>query len=925
MKRIYRVIAIMFVGCVLLACSESTTSTEYLKNAKRYLNDGEPTAATIELKNALKNDGNNAEARWLLGKIYFDLDDMPGADKELRHARQLGYSNDEVLPLLAQAMLGQAKLEELLALPAETLAADSLATLLSAQGLAKLAEGEVEAAGELIDAAVGAAPQLAYAQMAKARLLLVGGDVALVRSQLDIVFAVDPNYAPALSLLGDLELQQNKLEAAQQAYTRAIDAGTTSSAEFADRLKRALVLVALKKYDAAQTDVSYLLARAAKHPSAHYVQGLIYFQQKKVAEARVSFDQALPAKERHPQVLYYLAALHLLEGNREQATAYASEFYAIAPGNIAGRKLLATIRLDERDYPQVEELLRPVLALAQNDAGAMNLLANALMRQGKTDEAIDLLSEVAELEPASPQAQMRLGAGMLASGEQAGVEYIESALRLNPDNQQGEVLLVLNYLRQNKLDEALQAAEAYRDRQPDIATAHNLVGRVHMAAKRINKAQEAFQKAREVAPGDPFASQNLALFAIQDKQYGAAEGFYQEILEHHEGYLPALLKLAALRQLQGDEAAVIGYLERAMEANPAAYQPRLVLARLYLTKGRADKVAILLSGLEGASENPEILHVAGLAQLAEKDYHSARVSFEKLLQIKPDAAAGHYLLAQAYDGLGRHKDVESGLRKAIELAPDYIEPRVALARLSLKQGNNKAFAKQLAKLETLAPQSPVIWQLQIARARLKGDEQAVLAIYENAFGQLPSTATMLGLAGQKLSRGDTKGAGDLYQRWVVDNPEDVAARMALANLHIQEDDTALAIAQYQRVLSYEANHLVALNNLAWFLRDSNSQQALEYARRAVKIDGEAAAVQDTLAMALLADGQHKEAKNAIAKALGKTPDNSSMRYHRVLINLAAGQKSSAVSELRRLLKSGDKFPERQEAEALMQEFSSEVQ
>ena len=41
------------------------------------------------------------------------------------------------------------------------------------------------------------------------------------------------------------------------------------------------------------------------------------------------------------------------------------------------------------------------------------------------------------------------------------------------------------------------------------------------------------------------------------------------------------------------------YLERAMKAHPSAYQPRLILARLHLSKGRSDKVAVLLSGLEG--------------------------------------------------------------------------------------------------------------------------------------------------------------------------------------------------------------------------------------------------------------------------------------------------------------------------------------
>ena len=922
MKPFHHVIAIVVVSGVLLACGENTTATEYLKNAKRYLADGEPTAATIELKNALKSDAENAEARWLLGKIYYDLNDMPSADKELRHAKQLGMPVERVLPLLAQAFLKQGKFDELQALSAESLVGEPLATLLAAQGLGKLAQGEVAEAGELIDRSVGEAPNLGYAQMAKVHLLQVAGDAALVRVQLDVVFALDPDYLPALSLLGDLELQKNKLEAAEQAYTRAIDVDSSGVEEFANRLRRALVLIAMQQYDAAQVDATYLLARAPKHPRAHYVQGLIYFQQKQSAEARVAFDQALPAKERYPQILYYLAALHLLEGNREQATAYASEFYGLAPGNIAGRKLLATIRLDEKGYVEVEALLRPVLALGQNDAGAMNLLANALLRQGKTDEAIDLLSEVAELEPDSPMAQMRLGAGMLAGGEQAGVEHIESALRLNPDYQQGEILLVLNYLRQNALDKALEAAEAYRDRQPEIATPYNLLGRVHMTAKRESKAREAFQMARELAPGDPFASQALALFAMQEKRYGVAEGYYQEILVQHADYLPVLLKLAALKQLEGDKAAVIDYLERAMETNPAAYQPRLVLARLYLSKGRPEKVAVVLNGLDEGGENAEVLHVAGLAQLAEEDYHSAQASFEKLLQLKPDTAAGHYLLARAYEGAGRHELVESGLRQAIALAPEYIEPRVALARLSLKKKDTQTFEEQLTQLETLAPQSPVIWSLQLARAKLKGDKPGELAIYEKAFQQRPSTSTVLGLAGQKISRGDTQGAQGLYQSWIDANPEDVAARMALANIQIKEGDTALAIDQYQRILGHEANNLVALNNLAWFLRDSNAGQALEYAKRAVEIDGESAAIQDTLAMTLLAAGQINEAKSAIARALGKTPDNASMRYHRVRINLALDQKSSAISELKRLLKNEQQFPERGEAEALMKRLSS---
>ncbi|MEZ0123284.1 MAG: tetratricopeptide repeat protein [Candidatus Reddybacter sp.] len=116
--------------------------------------------------------------------------------------------------------------------------------------------------------------------------------------------------------------------------------------------------------------------------------------------------------------------------------------------------------------------------------------------------------------------------------------------------------------------------------------------------------------------------------------------------------------------------------------------------------------------------------------MAEKDYHSAQASFEKLVQVKPDAAVGHYLLARTHEALGRHELVEAGLQKSIRFAPNYVDPRVALARLSLKQKNYVVFEAQLVKLETLAPDSSAVWQLQIARARLNGDKQGELEIYE---------------------------------------------------------------------------------------------------------------------------------------------------------------------------------------------------
>ena len=131
-------------------------------------------------------------------------------------------------------------------------------------------------------------------------------------------------------------------------------------------------------------------------------------------------------------MLFFLGSAQLMEGNLDQAAVQAAHFHSIAPQSIRGRKLLATIYLQEGKYGDVQELLRPVLDANPDDVDALNLMSNALLRDGKTDEGITLLSRVAELQPDSPVAQVRLGAGLLMGGKgDDAAQHMETALELN--------------------------------------------------------------------------------------------------------------------------------------------------------------------------------------------------------------------------------------------------------------------------------------------------------------------------------------------------------------------------------------------------------------------------------------------------------------------------------------------------------------
>ena len=97
----------------LTACGGGDSVEEHLARANQYVAGSEYGSAKIELKNALQQDNQSAEARWLLGKIYLDSGDVLSAEKELQRALRLGWSQDDVLPALARSLLPQGKYTEI--------------------------------------------------------------------------------------------------------------------------------------------------------------------------------------------------------------------------------------------------------------------------------------------------------------------------------------------------------------------------------------------------------------------------------------------------------------------------------------------------------------------------------------------------------------------------------------------------------------------------------------------------------------------------------------------------------------------------------------------------------------------------------------------------------------------------------------------
>src|SRR4051812_43708988 len=77
--------------------SGNSDSQHYYSDAREQLDRGDARAALIQLKNALRADPTNIEARFVLGTLYLTAGQPDLAEHELKQARTDGYPADQLI------------------------------------------------------------------------------------------------------------------------------------------------------------------------------------------------------------------------------------------------------------------------------------------------------------------------------------------------------------------------------------------------------------------------------------------------------------------------------------------------------------------------------------------------------------------------------------------------------------------------------------------------------------------------------------------------------------------------------------------------------------------------------------------------------------------------------------------------------------
>jgi len=924
MKKRSSIISSTISGALLAAflggCSGDNPES-LIASGKDFLARNDNKAAVIQLKNALQQDPNLGEARFLLGKALFESGDVTGAEVELRKALERKYASEQTIPLLARVLLatGQAKKVTDEFAKIEVPAGEPLASLKTTLSAAYSAQGNREAAEAELAAALASKADYAPAQLTNAHYKADRQNIDEAQSIVDEVLSKNPSNHDALLLSGSLQAAKNNPENALVLYRKAIEA----KPDFL--LAHAAIISTLfqqQNLDEASKQIEVLKKVAPKHPQTIYLDALATYQRKDYKAARELTQQLLKISPNYANGLQLAGAVEYQLRSYIQADTYLGKALQLAPNLSLARRLLISSYLRAGQPEKALAALQPVLDRIEKDASFLSLAGETYLQNGDAKKGADYFAKASKLNPNDVTNKTSLALAHMAQGNTAGgFEELEQ-ITLSDKGITADLALIAAYLRTNQPDKALKAIDSLEKKQPDNAATHNLRGRTLLGKKDIKGARHSFEKALVINPGFFSAAASLATIDLAEKKPDEARKRFEAVLAADPKNSRAMLALAELRAAAGGTAdEVSSLISKAIAANPSEVAPRLAFIQYYLNKKDAKKALTAANDASAAiADKPEILDALGRAQQFSGDFNQALATYGKLAALQPNSPLPHMRLAEINLANKNKDEATKNLKKALDIKPDVIEAQRGLILLALdtkKPNDALSIARQIQKQR---PKEAAGFVLEGDIYALEKTWPDTIKAYQNGLKQVAAPELAIKLHSALLASGNMAEAEKMALSWNKEHPKDMAFRLHQGDIATARKEYPQAIQQYQAALDIQPNNPLVLNNMAWVSGQIKAPKAIEYAEKANRLAPNQPPFMDTLAMLLANKGETDKAIELLRKALDLAPQAAAIQLNLAKVLISTGKKDEARKELDAIAKLGDKFPSQAEVSKLQKEL-----
>lgn len=160
------------------------------------------------------------------------------------------------------------------------------------------------------------------------------------------------------------------------------------------------------------------------------------------------------------------------------------------------------------------------------------------------------------------------------------------------------------YMGRGQLDTALDEVRQALEARPDLAEAHGLRALILASMGDAAAADQSFQRAIQLAPGDGGALHNRAWFLCQQRRFAESESQFEAALAlpQYRDAVRTLLALGVCQARAGRMPQAERSLTRSYELDPANPVTAFNLSEVLLQRGELERARFLARRVNGVSE-----------------------------------------------------------------------------------------------------------------------------------------------------------------------------------------------------------------------------------------------------------------------------------------------------------------------------------
>jgi tetratricopeptide (TPR) repeat protein len=647
---------------------------------------------------------------------------------------------------------------------------------------------------------------------------------------------LNPKHASAELELSELMLASQQPEVLQNAVER-LNQVLALEPENTDALDAlALADLKLRKPDDALKPLQEALDKFPAHVKSSAMMAAVQYTKGDFAGAEETLKTAITRAPKSVEAVLALAQIYLLENKKTDAETQLELALQIDPASQTALISLGRLQLALGKTAGADHTYRALASLPGGNLSHAH--AAFLLEQGKREEAIQELQQLAKAHPDDRPARLRLVAAYITAGRpQDARQYLAEILQKNPKDTNALLLRGRVNLDSGHLVEAEQDLQTVQHFLPNSADVHYGLSKIYaLRGLTQNRLQELGEVLR-INPNLLEIRAELAKVRLTGGQPQAALDVMEAAPRQEKTTVPFLVArnwaLLALNRLDEAQAGI----DQGLRVQKA---PALLLQRGVLRAMKKDLSGARQDAEEVLGANPANLGAVNLAIETSLELKEPTAAFRILQETTAKNArspqiqtfAGQWLRA-----IGKPAEAREAFQRAKGLNPQYTAADLGIAALDLQQGKIDAARTSLSAMIAKEPRN--------LRAQL------ILAGLEYSAKNLPAALTHF------------RAAVDL-------SPDNVTALNGEAYLVASQDpDSALKLAEH--ALDLSPGNPTVEDTLGWvYYRKGLYTKAVELLSQSVAKQP-TATHQYHLAMSYMKIGDNVHASQNLQQALAKDP------------------------------------------------------